>query len=146
MLDLFERSKWGGTEAFYGISKLIFIQKLSHFEVRDFSRISYKKWTKIKILRYLTPNVSAPLIFVQISRNLHQMTTPYRGPKLRRLYWKFWKFAILCHYFMKNDLKIAKLKLYFVQKWHKINNFQNSRKVSLNLVPYMGWSSGANFS
>ena len=36
MFHLFERSPRGGTEAFYGMSKLIFIQKLSDFEVRDF--------------------------------------------------------------------------------------------------------------
>ena len=86
MLGLFERSPWGGTEAFYGMSILIFVQKLSHFEVRDFGRISYKKMDKIDILRYFTPNVSAPSIFVQISWNLHQMTTPYRWTKLRELF------------------------------------------------------------
>ena len=43
MLILFDRSPWGKTSAFYGISKLIFVKKLSHFEVRDFDRISYKK-------------------------------------------------------------------------------------------------------
>ena len=57
----------GGTEAFYEMSKLIFVQKLLHFEVRDFGRISYKKPDKIAILRYFTPNVSAPSILVQIS-------------------------------------------------------------------------------
>ena len=67
MLGLFERSPLGGTEAFYRMSKLIFIQKLLQFEVRDFGRISYKKTDKIDILRYFTPNVSAPSIFVQIS-------------------------------------------------------------------------------
>ena len=67
MLSLFERSPLGGTDAFYRISKLICVQKLSHFEVGDFSRISYKKTDKIDILRYFTPNVSAPSIFVQMS-------------------------------------------------------------------------------
>ena len=43
MLGSFERSPLGGTEAFYRMSKLICVQKLSHFEVRDFGRISYKK-------------------------------------------------------------------------------------------------------
>ena len=37
----------GKQEAFYGMSKLIFVQKLSHFEVRDFGRISYKKQAKL---------------------------------------------------------------------------------------------------
>ena len=50
MLGLFERSPRGGTEAFYRMSILIFIQKLSHFEVRDFGRIYYKKADKIDIL------------------------------------------------------------------------------------------------
>ena len=67
MLGLFERSPCGGIEAFYGMSNLIFVQKLWHFEVRDFGRVSYKKTDKIDILRYFTPNVSAPSIFVQIS-------------------------------------------------------------------------------
>ena len=49
------------------MSKLIFVQKLSHFEVRDFGRISYKKMDKIDILRYVKRNVSAPSIYVQIS-------------------------------------------------------------------------------
>ena len=71
----FERSPLGGTEAFYGMLKLNFVQKLSHFEVRDFGRISYRKTDKIDILRYFTPKVSAPSIFVQISWNLLQMTT-----------------------------------------------------------------------
>ena len=66
MLSSFERSPLGGTEAFYRMSKLICVQKLSHFEVRNFSRISYKKTDKIDILRYFTPNVSAPSIFVQM--------------------------------------------------------------------------------
>ena len=105
MLGSFERSPLGGTDAFYRISKLICVQKLSHFEVGDFSRISYKKTDKIDILRYFTPNVSAPSIFVQMSWNLHQMTTPYRGTKLRRLFWKFWKLVILCQFCTNNGLK-----------------------------------------
>ena len=64
MLRLFERSPREETEPFYGMSKLIFVQKLSHFEVRGFGRISYKKTDKIEILRYFTPNVSAPSILV----------------------------------------------------------------------------------
>ena len=102
MLTLFERSLWGGTNAFYGMSKLIFVQKLSHFEVRDFGRISYKKTDKIDILRYFTPNVSAPSIFVQISWDLHQMTSSYWEIKLRRIFWKFWKLAILCYFCTKD--------------------------------------------
>ena len=134
MLGLFKRSLWGGTEAFYGMSKLIFVQKLSHFEFPDFGRISYKKTDKIDILRYFTPNVSAPSIFVQISWNLHQMTTPYRGPKLRRLFWKFWKLAILCHFCTKNSLNLVILRSFFVLKWLKIINFQNFQKTLLNFV------------
>ena len=120
------------------MSKLICVQKLSHFEVRDFSRISYKKTDKIDILRYFTPNVSAPSIFVQISWNLHQMTTPYRGPKLRRLFWKFWKLAILCHFCTKNGLNLGILRPFFVQKWHKITNFQNFQKSLFNFVHLYG--------
>ena len=33
----------GGKKAFYGMSKLIFLQKLSHFQVPDFDRTSYGK-------------------------------------------------------------------------------------------------------
>ena len=53
------------------------------------------------ILRYLMPNVSAPSIFVQISWNLHQMTTPYRVKKLREI---FWKLAILATFEQKITL------------------------------------------
>ena len=110
MLGLSERSPWGRTEASYGMSKLIFVQKLSHFEVHDFGRISHKKTDKIDVLRYFTPNVSAPSIFVRIGWNLHQITTPYR--ELRRPFWKFWKLAILWHFCTKNGLKLgAPLKL-----------------------------------
>ena len=40
--DLFERAPLGRKKAFYRMSKLIFVQKLFHFEVRNFGRISYK--------------------------------------------------------------------------------------------------------
>ena len=44
MLGLLEKSPLEETEAFYGMSKLIFVQKLTHFEVNDFGRISiYRK-------------------------------------------------------------------------------------------------------
>ena len=62
------------------------IQKLFHFEVHDFWRISHKRTDKIGTLTYFTPNVSAPSILVQISSNLHRMTTPYSGIKFRRLF------------------------------------------------------------
>ena len=61
--ELFERVPLGGTKAFHRMSKLIFVQKLLHFEVRDFGRISYKKMEKSQILRHFTPNVSGPSIF-----------------------------------------------------------------------------------
>ena len=47
MLSLSYRTPQGGTEAFYGINIFDYVQKLSHFEVRDFGRISYKKIRKI---------------------------------------------------------------------------------------------------
>ena len=50
-VGLIEKSPWGGTNAFYEISELILVQKLSHFEVDDLGRISYKKG-KISILGY----------------------------------------------------------------------------------------------
>ena len=61
--ELFERAPLGGTEAFYRMSRLIFVQNLLHFEVRNFGRNSYKKMEKSQILRYFTPNVSGPSIF-----------------------------------------------------------------------------------
>ena len=67
LFDLIERAPLGETKAFYRMSKLIFVQKLSYFEVCDIGRISYKKTAKIDILRYFTPKVSAPSIFVQMS-------------------------------------------------------------------------------
>ena len=42
MFTLFERSPRGGTETFYGMSKFSRVQKLLHFEVHSFGRISYK--------------------------------------------------------------------------------------------------------
>ena len=59
----FERAPLEGTKASYRMSKLISVQKLLHFEVCDFGRISYKKMEKSQILRYFTPNVSGPSIF-----------------------------------------------------------------------------------
>ena len=61
--ELFERAPLGGTNALHRMSKLIIVQKLSHFEVCNFGRISYKKMEKSQILRYFTPNVSGPSIF-----------------------------------------------------------------------------------
>ena len=66
---------------------------LSNFEFRDFSRISYKKTDKINIFRYFMPNVSAPSVFVQMSWNLQQMTTPYRGNKVKETILKILKFG-----------------------------------------------------
>ena len=43
MLSLFERYQREGTEAFYRMQKFPRLQKLLHFEVRDFGRISFKK-------------------------------------------------------------------------------------------------------
>ena len=63
MLGLFERSSWGGTEAFYGMSKWIFVQKLSHFKAHHIGRISLKI-DKIDILKYFTPQVTVPSIAV----------------------------------------------------------------------------------
>ena len=77
MLGLFEWSLWEGTDALDSMSKLIFVQKISHFEVLDFGSISYKETDKIDILRCFKQNVSALSIFVQISWNLHQMTITY---------------------------------------------------------------------
>ena len=137
MLGSFERSPLEGTEAFYRMSKLICAQKLSHLEVGNFSRTSYKKTDIIDILRYVTTSVSAPLIFVQMSWKLHQMITRYRGTKLG-LFWKFSKLVILCQVCTKNGLKMHNLRLFFMQNWHK--------KASLILLLHMVWSSGSNFS
>ena len=41
-----------GTDAFYWMSKFSHVQKLLHFEVRNFGRISYKKMRKIWIFGY----------------------------------------------------------------------------------------------
>ena len=43
MFILFERSLLGETIPFYRMSKLIFVQKLSHFEGLDFAKISDEK-------------------------------------------------------------------------------------------------------
>ena len=129
MLGLFERSPRGGTKAFYRISKFICVQKLLHFEVRDFGRISYKKTVKIDVLRYITPNVSIPLNFVQMSWSLHQMTRPYKEANLRWLFLKI-KEAFLKILEIGNSMPIldnkwpemSKLGPFFSQNWHKIAN------------------------
>ena len=83
-------------------------------------------------------------IFVRISWNLHQMTTQYRGAKLRRF---FWKFAIACHFFTKNDLKMPNLRQFCSWKSYiKSPIFKIFKKAFLTLLLYMVWSSGANFS
>ena len=69
-----------GLETFYGMSKSICIQTLSHFEGLAFNGPLIT--VKIDILRTFTPNVWSPSIFDQISWNLHQITTAYRGTKL----------------------------------------------------------------
>ena len=78
MLILFERSQWEETEAFYRISKLICVQRLSHSELRDFSRISYKKIRKSWNLGYFMQNLSGVAILVQFCWNLQQITLSYR--------------------------------------------------------------------
>ena len=77
MLSLFERSPRAWTEAFYGMSKFSRVQKLLHFEVRDFGRISYKKIWQIWNLKYFTQNVSGVAIFVRFCSNLHQSPLTY---------------------------------------------------------------------
>ena len=96
------------------MSKLIFVQKLLHFEVSDFNRISYKRTDKIDVLRYFAPNISAPSICVQISRDLHQITTPCRVLKLRRLFKEFWKLAIAFQFWMKNFLNLSIFRPFFI--------------------------------
>ena len=49
MLNLFEISQWEVEEAFYRMSKFCRLQKLLHFKVSDFGRISYKKFEKFKM-------------------------------------------------------------------------------------------------
>ena len=73
MLILSKRSSWGGTNTFYGKSKLIFVQKLSHFEIHDIGRISYKKIGKISILGYFIWIWTSLSIFVLWSWNLHHI-------------------------------------------------------------------------
>ena len=62
------------------MSKFDSVQKISHFKVRDFGRISYKKLTKlakIGILRDILIQMYQQLkIFIKISLNLQQMTMP----------------------------------------------------------------------
>ena len=96
MLSLFERSPWGGTEAFYGMSKFSRVQKLLHFEVRSFGRISYKKIGKIWNLEYFTQNVSGVAIFVQFCSNLHQSLLTYVLTIWTSEFLIFWKLTILC--------------------------------------------------
>ena len=58
VLRLFEKSQWQDTKAFYIASKFISVQELEHFQIWDFGSISSGKIDKIKILKYLTPNVN----------------------------------------------------------------------------------------
>ena len=49
MLSFFERSQYGGKDAFYGIKISYRVQKSSQFKVRKFRSVSYKKTRKIEI-------------------------------------------------------------------------------------------------
>ena len=113
------------------MSKLICFQKLTHFEVDNFGRISYKKTDKIDIFKHFTSNVTAPPILVKISWNLQQITTPYRQTKLRRFL---------------NNLENLQFNVNFLQKNHYIKEFGNHeelRKMNCywkvtNITPYKG--------
>ena len=65
------------------MSKLVFVQELSYFEVRDFGRISYKKTDKIDILRYFTPNLSAR---AQSKRTSNIKDVPLSAPDVSHLH------------------------------------------------------------
>ena len=64
------------------MSKFDPVQKISHFEICDFGRISYEKTDRIDILRNLTSNISSPTILVQISCTLHQVNTQQKYHKI----------------------------------------------------------------
>ena len=115
MLSLFERSPRGGTEAFYGMSKFSRVQKLLHFEVRSFGRISYKKIRKIWNLEYFTQNVSGVAIFVQFCSNLHQSLLTYVLTIWTSEFLIFWKMADLWQFLSQKMSKNAVFGVFFVQ-------------------------------
>ena len=96
MLSLFERYQREGTETFYRMQKFPRLQKLLHFKVRDFGRISFKKIRKIWKLGYFTQNVSVVTIFVQFCSNLHQSTLTYILTIWISEFLIFWKLTDLC--------------------------------------------------
>ena len=52
MLGLLEKPLWGGTDAFYWMSKLISVKKLLNFKVYGFGRISYNQKQRNWYFRY----------------------------------------------------------------------------------------------
>ena len=91
MLGLFERSQWGGNNAFYRMKKFLSVQKLSTFKIRNFSTNSYKFAQKSWIFRNFAQIVSPPWIFDQISSNLHKR---YPIGSFRGVSWVFFDFVI----------------------------------------------------
>ena len=71
---------------------------------------------------------------IQIDWNLHQMTAPYRGTKLMRLFWKLTKWTIICHYCMKNDLRWLNVGHFSCKSGIKSPMFKNFKKSFLNFV------------
>ena len=110
-----------GRSLFVGCCKIFRKQQnykkpLMHLIFDAIVLLLYASWTYIMVIYFWTPGL----------------------PKLRRLFWKFWKLTILCHFSTKNDLKMPKLRQFFVQKWHEIAILQNFQKNLLNFGPLYG--------
>ena len=115
------------------MSKLIFVKKLLHFEVRDFSRISYKKIQKSWNLEHFMQNLSGVAILVQFCWNLHQITLSYRLTICSAKFLIIWKLADLC-FCTKKMAKMAIFAKFCYKNCYKSVNFQNIKNLALQIV------------
>ena len=106
MSGSFERSPLGGTEAFYRMSKLICVQKLSHFEVRKISRICYKKGCENWIFGCFTYFWTTFAFGVQSSWNLEHSFYTWRQKIWSIFFEKCCQLLILCQFYTKKSWKM----------------------------------------
>ena len=113
MLSFFERSQYGGKDAFYGIKISYRVQKLSQFKVRKFRSVSYKKDEKNWNLGYFTQNVSTTAVQARSWWNLDQRLSTCAGAIPWMDFWKFWKFQIWRHFSRQKMLDFLIFYLFF---------------------------------
>ena len=129
MSSWFERSPYRGTDAFYLTSKFCRVQKLLHFEVQSFSRISFKKGHENWTLGCFTYFWTTFAFRVQCSWNLQHSFHANRQQIWRIFFEKYCQLLILRQFYMKIEKmpektqRIVIFRHFFVQNWHKIKTW-----------------------